>query len=505
MNGDANARPSSDPNSMQEQVRGDTPAPFITPHPDFATYGDSRLKLAEGLINEEIEAERCSGNRLQTAHMENRMRALQAEKRRRNGFSANAALNTQPTLDDEAFHGLAGDVVKAIAPYTEAADVALLVNTLAAFGNIIGSSAHARVVTDQHPGRLFVAQVGDTSKGRKNSGWSPIKYLFSLVDADWAKQRVKSGLSTGEGLIYNVRDPQEEEQPVKENGRVVDYQTVQTDAGETDKRLMIVEPEFAATLAVMARDGNTLSPVLRQAWDEGDLAPLTKNNRMTATGAHITLITFITSQELALRLDDTSKANGFANRFLWATVTRSKELPEGAEIPEGLLQNLAVRLNLAMDFASKVGVVSRDEAAKALWAQVYGPLSAGKLGLLGAVLSRAEAQVLRLSVIYALLDSSPTVSVEHLKAALAVWDYCEQSAATIFGNKIGDRVADRILEALHGVGDKGLTDNDIYNLFGGNKSAKDRGRALSLLTSRGLVRTEIVKTSGRPKTTWWAT
>ena len=200
MNGDATAPPSSDPNRMQEQVRGDTPAPFLTPHPDFATYGDSRLKLAEGLINEEIEAERCSGNRLQTAHMENRMRALQAEKRRRNGFSANAALNTQPTLADEAFHGLAGDVVKAIAPYTEAADVALLVNTLAAFGNIIGSSAHARVVTDQHPGRLFVAQVGDTSKGRKNSGWSPIKYLFSLVDA--AALIIGIGLSAWQGRRF---------------------------------------------------------------------------------------------------------------------------------------------------------------------------------------------------------------------------------------------------------------------------------------------------------------
>jgi hypothetical protein len=113
--------------------------------------------------------------------------------------------------------------------------------------------------------------------------------------------------------------------------------------------------------------------------------------------------------------------------------------------------------------------------------------------------------VLRLSVIYALLDSSLTVSLQHLKAALAVWEYCEASALAIFGNRLGDPLADRILEALRAAGDMGTSDNDIYEMFGRNRSARERERALALLKDLKLVRSEIVATGGRPRTVWWAT
>src|SRR5262249_2565339 len=150
----------------------------------------------------------------------------------------------------------------------------------------------------------------------------------------------------------------------------------------------------------------------------------------------------------------------------------------------------------------------RDEAAKALWAKEYHDLSEGKPGLLGAVLSRAEAQVLRLSVIYALLDKSNTVGVGHLKAALAVWEYCEHSALLIFGKRLGDPTADRILEALRNAGPKGMSDNDIYELFGRNKSANERARALNLLVKLQLAtsREETPEGGkGRPRTVWEAT
>src|SRR5262249_29432197 len=153
------------------------------------------------------------------------------------------------------------------------------------------------------------------------------RYVFSCCDPDWSKDRVKGGLSSGEGLIYNVRDPQWKKEPVKKGGHVGDYEDVRVDEGESDKRLLIVEPEFAAVLTVANREGNTLSEIIRQAWDDGRLSPLTKNNPLKATGAHISILAHITTQELLVRLDDTSKANGFANRFLWALVRRSKELP----------------------------------------------------------------------------------------------------------------------------------------------------------------------------------
>jgi hypothetical protein len=152
-----------------------------------------------------------------------------------------------------------------------------------------------------------------------------------------------------------------------------------------------------------------------------------------------------------------------------------------------------------------VSELKRDEEANTLSDAVYAPLSDGKPGLLGAIISRAEAQVLRLSVLYAVLDQSTTIKAAHLKAALAVWEYCEQSARMIFGERLGDPTADRILDALRTAGPTGMTENDIYELFGRNKSANDRARALTMLAALGRARADKEDTGGRPRTIWRAT
>jgi hypothetical protein len=427
------------------------------------------------------------------------------EEMERDNERASPITASWPILAEEALYGLAGDIAKTIDPYTEADPVATLLHVLVAFGNVINASAHAKVQHDCHPGRLFAVLVGDTAKGRKGTAWSTPRYLFSQVDPDWTRNRVTGGLSSGEGLIYHVRDPITKMEPIKEKGKVKGYEEITVDPGESDKRLLLIEEEFASTLTVMGREGNILSAVIRQAWDGGKLSPLTRNNPITATNAHVSVIGHITRQELLARLDDTSKANGFANRFLWALVKRSKELPEGAAAPDEVLIPLIKRLAGVITFSRTVSEVTRDEEARALWREVYGPLSGGKLGLVGAVLSRAEAQVLRLGVIYALLDRSPVVRAEHLKAALALWDYCERSAVLIFGQQLGDPTADRILEALRNAGPKGMTDNDIYELFGRNRSANERARALTLLQSLRLAKADQEETGGRPRTVWRAT
>jgi hypothetical protein len=52
--------------------------------------------------------------------------------------------------------------------------------------------------------------------------------------------------------------------------------------------------------------------------------------------------------------------------------------------------------------------------------------------ILGGCWNRGEAQVLRLSMIYALLDGHATIELSHLKCAVACWEYCEDSAKFIF-------------------------------------------------------------------------
>ena len=140
------------------------------------------------------------------------------------------------------FHGLAGDIVRLIEPQTEADPVALLVQLLAAFGSAIGRSAHFKAEADQHFGNLFVVMVGISSKGRKGTSWGHIDRLFLLADRQWQGFCVQKGLSSGEGLIWHVRDAVEKPVKNKTTGEV-ELETV--DPGITDKRLLVLESEYA--------------------------------------------------------------------------------------------------------------------------------------------------------------------------------------------------------------------------------------------------------------------
>jgi len=105
-----------------------------------------------------------------------------------------------------------------------------------------------------------------------------------------------------------------------------------------------------------------------------------------------------------------------------------------------------------------------DVAAEA-WEKNYAVLSGDRPGLLGAILGRAEAQVIRIALIYALLDNKTQIDLPHLRAALAVWAFCEDSATQIWGDMIGDDVADTILAALKTAGSAGLRRTEMSNLF----------------------------------------
>ncbi len=406
--------------------------------------------------------------------------------------------------NEAAFRGLAGDFVRRIEPHSEADPTAIMGQFLVCFGNVVGRSAHFVAEADQHYANLDMCLVGATSKGRKGSSIGHVLRTIESVDPTWRNERVQSGLSSGEGLIWAVRDPIYKRQPVKEKGRTVDYEEVEVDPGVMDKRLLTLESEFASVLKVMGRERNTLSAIIRQAWDTGNLRTLTKNSPAKATGAHISIVGHVTRDELRREIAETDLANGFANRFLWFCVRRSKCLPDGGHLRDEDFGPLIRRLASAADFAAGVGRVDRDPEAREMWHAVYPTLSDGKPGLLGAVISRAEAQVMRLAMIYALLDCSSVIRGEHLESALALWDFCEASARYVFGSALGDPTADAILRALH-ANSEGLSRTAIRDLFGKHRSAADIDRALVLLREHGLALGPIMeKTDGRPVEVWRA-
>ena len=405
-------------------------------------------------------------------------------------------------LANEAYHGLAGDIVRAIEPHTEADPVALLIQILIAFGNVIGRTAHFVAEADRHYLNLFAVLVGASSKGRKGTSWGQIFRLFEGIALDWIP-KVQSGLSSGEGLIWAVHDPIEKQEPIREKKQITGYQTVITDEGVEDKRLLAFEAEFASTLRVIGREGNTLSALIRQAWDRGDLRVLNKNSPAQATGAHISIIAHVTRNELRRYLDTTEAGNGFANRFMWACVRRSKSLPEGGRLYEVDFLPMTRSLREAIVVARDTGEMKRDEQARGLWFDIYDELSEGKPGLLGAVISRAEAQVMRLACLFALLDCERTIRRAHLEAALAIWRYCEESARFIFGDALGDPIADEILRALRQAS-AGMTRTELRDLFGRHRNSREIVRALQMLLEQGLVYSESENTGGRPIERWFA-
>jgi len=400
-----------------------------------------------------------------------------------------------PEVPYPAFHGIAGEIVAAIDPHTEADPIATLTQFIVAFANLIGRSAHYRVGATRHYLNLFCVMVGGTATGRKGTSWDIARWALATFDDTWDYSCIQSGLVSGEGLIHHVRDPTTK--AAKSGTKVVD-------AGVSDKRLLIVETEMSRALKAINRDSNTLSDVIRQAWDSGHLRTLGKNSPARATDAHVSLICHTTQADIARHLTDTDTGNGFANRFLWLAVRRSKLLPEGGDISAIDFAPVSRQLKPIIDHARNCGEMIRTPAAKEKWAEVYPRLSQGRPGLAGAVLSRAEPQVMRLACVYALLDGRAAVDVGHLDAALALWAYSEASVRMVFGDSLGEPAADKLLDALRAAPD-GLTRTQIFiEVFGKNKPSPQIVQLLSnLLTQRLIHRRTERAGRGRPTERWF--
>lgn len=424
-------------------------------------------------------------------------------------------------LGDAAFYGLAGQIARAIEPYTEADPVAILAQLLVAFGSVVGRRNFHRVEDTRHHANLFAIIVGDTSKARKGTSWGRVRTTLAGADLEdtWFRERILNGLSTGEGLIDVVRDPMGRDELDGETGEV---SKKNDDPGVEDKRTLIIESEYARTLKAMNRTDNTLSAILREAWDGNDLALMTRKRPLRATNPHISVIGHVTVEDLTRYLSGTDAANGFGNRNLYFCARRSKKIAdheneEASRAFSEAIQPLQLRLKKAIEWAidnreheeevfAEVSVRFDDEA-RALWIRAYNEwLSEGRPGLLGAVTNRGEAQVIRLALIYALLDLSSLIRRSHLEAALEIWRYAEASAAFIFGDKLGDAEADEILALLRRAGPKGMKRTDIgLAMFGKHASSDKLSRALGVLAQHRLAAVEVESTGGRSAEVWRAT
>jgi len=393
--------------------------------------------------------------------------------------------------DEAAFYGIAGEIVNTLDPHTEADRAAVLFQTLAICGTMFGAGPYMQIGLVKHYARLYIGIVGETSMARKGESLQVAWTIPSLADLTLRKI---SGIASGEAIIDAVHD--DIEKTVKGNVEII--------PGIADKRLQVAEPELARLFRTMKRPSDTISSVLRDAFDTNHIMLIAKTQglKQDATGAHIGVILHGTAPELKREISDVDINNGFLNRFAWVSARRSKLLAVPEPPPAKAVGVLVATLQRRLEDAQGFGQMKLSRAAADLYTDRYAALTTPQPGTLGAVVARAATLVSRFAMIYALLDGCELIGVEHLEAALAAWDYCAASAAYIFGTLTGDAVADRIEEALTYNGPMSKT--EISNeVFERHIKATRLNEAVIVLQKLGRIRRHInYKTGGRPGEIW---
>lgn len=376
-----------------------------------------------------------------------------------------AAAPPFPVPDEAMFHGLAGEIVNAIDPYTEACRPAVLVSLLSGIGAMMGRDAYVYAGFVRHPPSIWALLVGGTSIGAKGSADAAARLFLRAADSGFMLSRVLPSLSSGEGLIHQVRDASEKE----------DKDGVPLDEGVTDKRLYVVLPEFRTVMAQAKREANILSSVLRDAWDSPDVLciPNKGDNAARATGAHIAMMAHVTPGEFRRKVDPSEIAGGTLNRYLFIASRSSKDLPQQREFPAEDLLAFAKRIREVVAYARglRVKKIFRSEEAEELWVAKYPELknptrarTEDEEGIVASIVTRARPHVLRLALTYALLDQCDRIDVCHLKAALAVWEYSLASARWLFRDHGVEPELAKLRVFIDEAGPAGRTKTEITNV-----------------------------------------
>lgn len=373
-----------------------------------------------------------------------------------------------------AYRGLLGELVGAVAPHTEAAPEALLGTWLAVLGVLCAGPIFYQ--GGQHGANLFVALVGETSHGRKGTALGVVSRLLDECHPDWQKL-VVPGLGSGEGLIGHLKRTE-----------------------DADPRALLRETEMGRMLVAMSREGNVISPIMRDAWDRSPIGRVLAREEMIVYRHHVGMLGHITPVELRARLTALDTANGFGNRILWLAVRRPHLISIAPDPVQYVPPVLLTALRATIDAGELVREIDWSFDAAAAWDAMYQEHEAqavNRHGLFAALTARAMPQMMRLALLYAILDRADEIEPAHLEAASAVWDYVIASCRWVWGESTGSSDADALLRILRLAG-VGLSREELRAETGMRKAA-DIDDAVTLLVEAGLARQERVATGRRPK------
>jgi putative DNA primase/helicase len=412
-----------------------------------------------------------------------------------------------PTMRPEGFPPLIRAIVDAGTASSEAHPAAIAANVIAWFGAAVGRVPYQRIGDQKIHGRPFFLIVGKSAKARKGTSETTPREVARRADAALRRRSGtknmlrfhKGGVSTTEGIIKELRDPIEGDDKGKG-----------ADPGVVDKRLAVIEPEFEALMAAMAREGNTLAGAIRTMWDGDPLAPLRQSSPYRVEYPHVTLTCHCTAFALRTKVAANDIANGVMNRFILVHVHRPKLVPLPEPTPDAVLDDLAQRLAAAIDYATKGDPHQRDKhevvmtpGACDLWCELYPAITRDRDGKVGSLMARSEVYCRMLSMIFALMDCRSEIEPCDVLASLAWVDYWAASVAYVFHGDDDSESDDDGLdpftaEVLKLVqGQPGVKLSEVNAHWSRNKTTEVRAALEKLMSlAPPLVRQEVDKTTG---------
>ncbi|KTG15993.1 MULTISPECIES: DUF3987 domain-containing protein [unclassified Guyparkeria] len=360
-----------------------------------------------------------------------------------------------PKADPAMFHGLVGEVAEAATtgrePNRSSVALAFLTWLSAAAGRhhfiAVGDQTHPLLINGLHVGRSMVAAKGES--------WALVKRIRhavgEMMDGDpvpgtddegavitpelFAGRVHSGGLSTGEGLAAQVHDG---------------YMIGKTEhAPIDDKRLLIIEAEFAKLLEQGKREGNTLSPIIRDLFDGGSIQPATKSASVWATEPHVVIHGAITPHELRARMDATAAFNGLMNRFLVIFAERTCLVPFPEPTPDEVVRRLAIHSRDVIKFArgdyprtKYAAPITLSDEAREMYREAYPDLRRrdGSTPIITSLLERRAPITMRLAGLFAMTDQTAVIGPAHMRAALAWSRFHRESVAYVFGHDITQRI-----------------------------------------------------------------
>ena len=389
-----------------------------------------------------------------------------------------------PELHPAAFHGIAGDYVAEIAPFTESDPLAVLVQVLAWVGCRLGRSAYVRFGNAVHYPVVWPLIVGKTSTGRKGNSSDD---SVNALSAHNALPRRRSGLSSGEGLIEAFMSTKADETP-------------------PDPRLLIVETEWEGVLAKTRREGNSLSAVLRDAWDGRTLATMNSGGLSREVNMHsLTVVGHITPQALREGMTGADLSNGFLNRFLIVAVHRPHLVPWPEPMSDAAKKMVSEIVTNTVNARS--GEYTFTKAAKdryVKWYKDYSTAADGQAERVAMATARNQANLLRLALIHAALDNTDKkIDAQHIEAAIALIANSAESCSLLLApGKAG--LDAKVVAALNSE-EEGMTKTQLRDHFQRHVSAAALNEALAALLNAGeITQHPITDTGGRPATAYRA-